>query len=341
MSAIQDHDYCSKMDEEVPKESKVQTLVLEEAQNPTAIELIDKASDGMNIVSPKISESSLSPAHSTDSGIENGLDPVLTCISSTFSDETLDFDAFKDGEDLLDFDFLLGDDFKITPKSCETEKRCEKSRPVVPLGVHKSNKNLNTPLLAKKETAVKVFEPFASHGVLDEAVLLERNRKNAIAARENRQKKKNYLQNLEKEAAKLREENTWLKNQAKEQQITVEKFAEEVDYLKSVIANQSTISLLLKNISNTPGISFSSSLVSNASAQPGKGAEVEEEVEARRYITRKRSASQASCAVQSLKSGRTRPSVISDQRGGGVCLHVQKNQVSLELCSQCNKKSRR
>lgn len=333
MTATQDHDYCCKVYEEEPTESKEQTFVLEEAPIPTAI---NGAEDRLNSVTPNTPESSLSPTHSTDSGIENGLDPVLSCISSTFGDESLDLEAFKDSEDLLDFDFLLGDDFKIPPKSCETSKSCTKSDPDVPLGVLKSNKNSNSALPAKNKT---VLEPFASHGVLDEAVLLEKNRKNAIAARENRQKKKTYLQNLEKEAAKLREENTSLKNHAKEQQSTIEKFAEEVDYLKSVIANQSTISLLLKNITNTPGISFSSSLVSNASPQPGKGTKVEEEeVENRRYITRKRSAAETSCVNKSSKKARARPST-TDRRGGGVCLHVQQDRVSLELCAQCNKKS--
>lgn len=336
MSAVQDHDYCSKMYEEEPRESEIQTL--EEAPNPAAI---DESLDDLNFISPKTSESSLSPAHSTDSGIENGLDPVLACISSTFGDENLDLEAFKDGEDLLDFDFLLGDDFKIPPKSWETTKNCDKTGPTAPLAVLKPNKNSNTPLPAKKETSGKVLEPFASRGVLDEAVFLEKNRKNAIAARENRQKKKNYLQNLEKDTAKLREENTLLKSQAKEQRCAIERLAEEVEYLKSVIANQSTISLLLKNITSTPGISFSSSLVSNPSLKPSKETKAEEEVETRRYITRKRSAAQASCGAKRGRTASSRPSITTDQRGGGVCLHVRQDKVSLELCAQCNKKSRR
>ncbi|XP_071079401.1 uncharacterized protein [Haliotis cracherodii] len=83
--------------------------------------------------------------------------------------------------------------------------------------------------------------------------------KNAVAARENRQKRKKYVENIEKEVAQLREENAALKMKVSCQDGSVEKLNEQVKYLQSVIANQSTISALLQNIQNTADVTLKSS----------------------------------------------------------------------------------
>lgn len=329
MSGVQDHDYCAKGILKAPEVSEVKSVPV------VSMELFDEALDGLNLMSPESTFSSHSPAHSTDSGIENGLDPVLACISSSFNDEGMDLTDLKGGKDLLDFDFLLGDDFKALPK------KSEKSVSTAPASVLKVSPNSNA-LSSLKKSQTNMALKSTSRGVLAEAVLDEKNRKNAIAARENRQKKKNYLQNLENEAAKLREENETLKNKTKEQQNSIEKLADEVDYLKSVIANQSTISLLLKNIATTPGISLSSSILSgNSSPQPDKEKVVDGEITRRRYSTRKRPSAQEPSVEDGAKIPRTsRSTTTSVNENGGVCLHVRQNKVSLELCSQCSKKSR-
>lgn len=83
--------------------------------------------------------------------------------------------------------------------------------------------------------------------------------KNAIAARENRQKKKMHLNNLEKTITNLKQENVQLKNNVETMSNTIESLETEVQYLKGVIANQSTISQLLGSIQKTPGIRFHTS----------------------------------------------------------------------------------
>ncbi|XP_067680929.1 probable basic-leucine zipper transcription factor D [Haliotis asinina] len=83
--------------------------------------------------------------------------------------------------------------------------------------------------------------------------------KNAVAARENRQKRKRYIENIEKEVAQLKEENAALKMKVSCQSDSVEKLNEQVKYLQSVIANQSTISALLQNIQNTADVTLKSS----------------------------------------------------------------------------------
>lgn len=323
MSALQDHDYC--VETEMGVHENVQ--VLDEAPNQD----INNALENLSFVATEFpdSESSHSPAHSTDSGIENTMDPVLSCLSSPFETKNIDFEAFVNDENIFDFDFLLDQekDMKNSLRSEET-----KNPPALLQETQTLNKNIDT-LPRKEQGTGKVSNIGSYGGLLDQTVMLEKSRKNAIAARENRKKKKKYIQGLEDEAVKLRQENACLRNKGVEQQKTIEELAEEVSYLKSVISNQSTISLLLKNIVKTPGISFSSSLVSSADQETKE----EKQLGKRRCSTRKRSAAQSSIDAKKPRIS-TSP---QEPNGPGVCLHVQQNKVSLELCVHCNDKSRR
>ncbi|XP_041350948.1 uncharacterized protein LOC121369931 [Gigantopelta aegis] len=90
--------------------------------------------------------------------------------------------------------------------------------------------------------------------------------KNAIAARENRLKKKKYVENLEKSFTTLNEENITLKSKVESYETTIARLNSEVAYLKNVLINQSTLSALLKNIQSTPGIKFKTSLPTTSSS---------------------------------------------------------------------------
>ncbi|ELU12891.1 hypothetical protein CAPTEDRAFT_223135 [Capitella teleta] len=83
--------------------------------------------------------------------------------------------------------------------------------------------------------------------------------KNAILARENRQRRKMYVSNLETSVKKLTSENRALKDNLKESEGSVASLQKELAYLKAVLANQSTLSSLLQNITETPGVNFKSS----------------------------------------------------------------------------------
>ena len=85
--------------------------------------------------------------------------------------------------------------------------------------------------------------------------------KNAVAARENRLRKKQYINDLEQSVKSLTSENRNLKNQVTNMHQTVGDLRTEVRYLRSVLANQSTLSALLKNIPTVPGINFTASAV--------------------------------------------------------------------------------
>lgn len=87
--------------------------------------------------------------------------------------------------------------------------------------------------------------------------------KNAIAARENRKKKKEYTTRLETTVETLETENNRLKSRNDTLESSVNQLKTEVEYLQSVIANQSTLSHLLGNIQNIPGVKFQTSMSVN------------------------------------------------------------------------------
>ncbi|XP_059155617.1 uncharacterized protein LOC131940805 [Physella acuta] len=92
------------------------------------------------------------------------------------------------------------------------------------------------------------------------------NSKNAMAARDNRLKKKKYVADLEETVSNLRKDNAYLKKENENCKSCVKSLETEVSYLKSVIANQTTLSAILNNVLKTPGIKLSSSFTANNSA---------------------------------------------------------------------------
>ena len=130
--------------------------------------------------------------------------------------------------------------------------------------------------------------------------------KNAIAARMNRLKKKEYVNELEKKAGVLSTENHKLKHENNGLNKRVEELEDETRYLRAVLANESMLGQLLSRLSGVNGMKLSSSLFQAASlndhdyAQPRKRVKVEER-----------------------------------ETSGGVCLHVDRNHVSVEFCTKC------
>lgn len=89
--------------------------------------------------------------------------------------------------------------------------------------------------------------------------------KNALLARENRLKKKAYLAQLESSVESLKKENKKLSTVVDDQSYLIAELKKEMKYLKSVIANSSDISRLIRNINQSSGMSVSSSLDENLS----------------------------------------------------------------------------
>lgn len=130
--------------------------------------------------------------------------------------------------------------------------------------------------------------------------------KNAIAARINRLKKKEYVSGLEQRVGSLMTENRILKQENGNLNKRVEELENETRYLRAVLANESMLAQLLSRLSGVNGMKFSTSLFQESNendhdyAIPRKKAKVEDK-----------------------------------DTAGGICLHVDKDHVSVEFCTKC------
>lgn len=130
--------------------------------------------------------------------------------------------------------------------------------------------------------------------------------KNALAARLNRLKKKEYLNGLEQRVGSLTSENRLLKQENSSLNKRVEELENETRYLRAVLANESMLAQLLSRLSGVNGMKFSTSLFQEPRendhdyAMPRKRVKVEDK-----------------------------------DAAGGVCLHVDKDHVSVEFCTKC------
>ena len=127
--------------------------------------------------------------------------------------------------------------------------------------------------------------------------------KAAQQAKRNRDKKKQYVSGLEEKVKDLEKENADIRLRMRNRDITVHQLQEEVRYLRSVLANQTTLSRLLRKIDFDSGeFSDDNRLVSDHS-----------------YSIKKSDASAQA----------------------GVCLHVSSGDISLELCSRCSRQAKK
>lgn len=84
--------------------------------------------------------------------------------------------------------------------------------------------------------------------------------KNALLARENRLKKKRYINGLEENLAGAKKENQFLMDKLKEKDATIDQLQKEILYFKSILANVQEISGLIKTIKQESHIPMSTSL---------------------------------------------------------------------------------
>ena len=140
-------------------------------------------------------------------------------------------------------------------------------------------------------------------------IVVDKSRKNAEMARLNRQRKKRYIAKLESEVKDLNKQNSKLSQIKSQQESKIDSLENEVEYLMSVIRNQTMLSSVLKAVSSAPGVHLNIL---------GKSKKLSERLPGKRMMVDK----------------------IEDEENskysGGVCVHVSDNKVSLEFCSTCN-----
>jgi hypothetical protein len=303
-SVSHDHDYCSaKVQDKKDIDFVVENLFNSSPPKSTNAEI--------NEMDPLC----LSPAYSCDSGIDSFANDLV----QTFGGE---------GDDLLNF--LLDDDFGLDSEQQKGEQKAVNFTKIL---------NKSSVKTAKNEASTNTMKiPVAKKAATDTEDI-DKSRKNAENARENRRKKKLYIEGLEKEVGSLRSERNVLMEKSNNLEKKVGDLQNEVDYLTSVLANESMLSKLIANVSKTPGVSLSTSFCSSreSSLKGNKSSVKDNNVESERENT-------ISTRSSSRKRVRDCQPASSAKRGrggtiatGGVCLHVKQSKVSIEFCRHCSK----
>lgn len=221
--------------------------------------------------------------------------------------------------------------------------------------------------------------------------------KNALMARENRLKKKLYVQNLEDTVEKYRDENKKLSSIVDNQSTVIEDLRKEVKYLKNVLTNSTDIGRLLKSINQNMQMSVPSQLndkvkchntsivtdASNGLVHPWSEckssqeeciqfdcnslhgecpmfplSEFEQDTNWNDLFSELHSAAPIvrEDAMCELPSEENIPNCLEEKsydehnytsklsldnafEDAGVCLHIAKHKVSLELCSSCSEQA--
>ncbi|KAG9471405.1 hypothetical protein GDO78_014911 [Eleutherodactylus coqui] len=137
--------------------------------------------------------------------------------------------------------------------------------------------------------------------------------KNAVAARLNRLRKKEYVSGLEGRVSRLSDENARLERERRALGVRVRELEAEARYLRAVLANDSALSQLLSRLTGLGGVKLSTSLFRDPSVKPDDH----------------------DYALPGLVSTGEPEEDVAAPSGGGVCLHVDKEKVSVEFCTVC------
>jgi len=201
-------------------------------------------------------------------------------------------------------------------------------------------------------TALSAGLAFDSRGASVSGGLRQTKSKNAILARENREKKKRYVCGLEKTVRDLSVRNKKLVQGCTTMRNTIANLRHEVNYLRGVLENQSELARLLKHIpvaDRTRQLQVNANLslsddesemkcASQCIDQPTRSLDSSQ-------LIHTESALMADCEslltehdyARSLRQERRNNSLCHQF---GVCLHVANQVTSLQLCASCNENAR-
>ena len=228
-------------------------------------------------------------------------DPSVSPVSSSGSEERPDvaemLPPFPQGDETLtslfsdDFpslDIMLGNEF------LESDNQVKFSY----------KPNFTSPVNNPDKKAADVDDESGMNDAL-------KNRRNAIAAKKNRERKKAQFNALEREVEQLKAENDSYKKRCSALENGILTLNKELEYYKAVLANESVLSKLLQNIPNVSGINLTTSV----------------------GVRKRQNGTSPARPAKRIKpsNGQLNSST------GGICLHVANNSnVSLEFCSTCS-----
>ncbi|XP_052105899.1 uncharacterized protein LOC127738608 [Mytilus californianus] len=273
--------------------------------------------------------------------------------------------------------FVINDNITIDSKSCSSDDLFEgilDDYTLVNDGTRETNATSDEQLITHLTGSSHHSEPntmkYSVQYLKSQTTCMS---KNAILARENRQKKKEYVTNLEASVEKLHVQNSNLMSKMGSMESEMSDLVAEVEYLKGVIANQSTLSKLIGSVCSTPGVRFYSSFnVSNKcptnvskdendntnfrkrkssvfddSPSQENRENVESSINVKRGVRRSTRNISNNSVDKSENQEKKRQGHSENQENktisnsenlmNGICLHVAGDAVSLEFCATCSK----
>ena len=154
----------------------------------------------------------------------------------------------------------------------------------------------------------------------------------AEKAKEQRQRKKKFVQELQDTIEELKQEKAGLQQVNTQLNDKIGSLQEEISYLKGVIANQSELAKILRTVANIPGISINCSVLKNDQGEMGKNNK-------RKCVSAGKKG--VNLSDENTKKRRMDIEVNGElENNAGVCVHVQSGKVSLEFCPECSKKAK-
>lgn len=168
--------------------------------------------------------------------------------------------------------------------------------------------------------------------------------KAAAAARLNRQKKKQYVLGLESRLQGLAAENRQLRDRNRGLCRRLRDLERETGYLRAVLANQSALGRLLSHLAGDGagrvGLRIRTSLFGDHH-QPSRTSSAPAETRLQAWENSSRTCSNSSSdhdyALPAPEDEEEKRALSTSP--GGICLHVDRDQVSVEFCSVCARRA--
>jgi hypothetical protein len=194
----------------------------------------------------------------------------------------------------------------------------------------KARQTINAPISLDQSDSVSVITN--AHG--------DPNSASARYARLYRQEKKTQVVRLQQEVTVLTAERDSLRRTLATKEKRIEDQSKEIDYLRSVIANESSLAPIISRVLNVAGeklmahgrICILGDDDEDDTANTTPTADIPAGCARTRASARKRQSLAPTGQSSPAKRGKTTP---------GLCVHLNANRMSVEMCSECAHRSQR
>lgn len=298
------------------KEESVKSGVIVDLNNQKQTTILDPKNvvEGACVVHSKVKATNVSFAEDTfEPGSPNPEDldtDVLDHVGEVFGLEN------EVSPDKVEFEVSQANK-KVNDLSIQKQKKTSDPKNVIKAAytVHSNEKATNVSLARSK------------NGPLKTTIKTQ-----AEKAKEQRQRKKKFVQELQDTIEELKQEKGGLQQVNTRLNDKIGSLKEEISYLKGVIANQSELAKILRTVADIPGISINCSVLKNDQGELGKNNK-------RKYVPAGKKG--VNLSDENTKKRRMNVEVNGElENNAGVCVHVQSGKVSLEFCPECSKKAK-